>query len=142
MRKVNLCPACAKAKGVNDPTGFTLPEILNKMGVSEKVEQSPGLLKCPSCGFTQADFKRTARFGCSECYDVFQDQLLPMLKSMHKGTMHTGRVPARFRTELLLKRQIESLQGRLTKAVEKEAFEEAASLRDEIRQIDAEVKKS
>ena len=28
MRKVDLCEDCAKTKGVNDPTGFSLGELL------------------------------------------------------------------------------------------------------------------
>jgi protein arginine kinase activator len=28
LRKVDLCQECAKTKGVNDPTGFSLAELL------------------------------------------------------------------------------------------------------------------
>ena len=28
MQKVDLCPECAKTKGVNDPTGFSLADLL------------------------------------------------------------------------------------------------------------------
>lgn len=137
MQKVNLCPACAKAKGVNDPTGFALTDLLMNMGATEQIEKNPGLLKCPVCGFTQADFKKTGRLGCSRCYDVFGDQLAPMLKNMHKGITHIGKVPRRFQETFERRRRMDDLQERLAKAVADEAFEDAATLRDEIRQLDA-----
>ncbi|MFV0338698.1 MAG: excinuclease ABC subunit B [Chthoniobacterales bacterium] len=136
FKKLNLCPACAtKSNEGKDPTGNALTEILNKMSVSETLEKNSGLLKCPTCGFTQADFRKTARLGCSECYSVFHDQLMPMLKNMHKGTVHIGRVPARFKHELERKRRFMDLHERLDKAVAEEEFEMAASLRDEIHQL-------
>ena len=70
MQKVDLCEECAKEKGVNDPTGFSLADLLLGLGASQEMEQAAGgaELKCPRCGFTQADFKKAGRLGCSECY--------------------------------------------------------------------------
>jgi protein arginine kinase activator len=136
MQKVNLCPACAKEKGVNDPTGFALTDLLMNLGSTQQVETNPGILKCTVCGFTQADFKKTGRLGCSHCYDVFRDSLNPMLKNMHKGIQHTGKVPARFRVAFENKRKLADLREQLDRAVRDEAFEQAASLRDQIRQLE------
>ena len=57
MQKVDLCEECAKAKGVNDPAGFSLADLLLGLGASQEMEQAAGSgdLKCPHCGFTQAD---------------------------------------------------------------------------------------
>ena len=106
MQKVNLCKICSTENGVDDPTGFALTELLSGLGTSTETEKvatstaqsagsGPGgtlsaqAAKCPVCGFTQADFKKTGRLGCSECYDTFEDHLGNLLKAMHKGTRHT-----------------------------------------------------
>ncbi|MFY8269296.1 MAG: excinuclease ABC subunit B, partial [Terrimicrobiaceae bacterium] len=96
MQKVNLCEACSKEKGVNDPTGFALADLLLGLGASQEIEKTPASVKCAVCGFTQADFKKTGRLGCSHCYTVFSESIAPMLKNMHKGTTHTGKTPAAF----------------------------------------------
>src|SRR5438093_13120218 len=77
MQKVDLCEECAKTKGVNDPTGFSLADLLLGLGASQEIEQAAGgvELKCPSCGFTHADFKKAGRLGCPECYKTFSEAL-------------------------------------------------------------------
>lgn len=139
MQKVNLCDSCSKAKDVDDPTGFALADLLHGLGAAEQIERSPATVKCPVCGFTQADFKKTGRLGCSACYDTFAEGLMSMLGNMHKGTEHTGKVPAGLRAERALGNRIRGLKSDLERAVADEHYEEAASLRDEIRQIEEEV---
>lgn len=136
MQKVNLCEACSKQKGVNDPTGFALADLLLGLGAAQDLEKSPGSLKCPVCGFTQADFKKTGRLGCSRCYDVFAEGLQGLLRNMHKGTAHTGKSPKAFRAEREKGDKLRDLQTSLAKAVEAEEYERAADLRDKIRQLE------
>ena len=138
MQKVDLCEECAKHKGVNDPAGFSLADLLLGLGASQEMEQSGGAeLKCPHCGFTQADFKKAGRLGCSECYVTFAEGLEGLLKSMHKGTRHAGKVPEGLRQTRDLSDRVKSLQQKLAKAIEDENFEQAASLRDEIKQVNS-----
>jgi protein arginine kinase activator len=137
MQKVDLCEECAKTKGVNDPTGFSLADLLLGLGASQEIDQSSGgaELKCPRCGFTQADFKKAGRLGCPECYKTFAEGLDGLLKSMHKGTRHAGKVPEALRQTRDLSDRLKVLQKKLNKAVEEEHFEQAALLRDEIKQM-------
>jgi len=95
MQKVNLCEGCSKEKGVNDPTGFALADLLLGLGAAQEIEKNPVGSRCPVCGFSQADFKKTGRLGCSACYDAFSEGLSGMLKNMHRGTVHVGKVPRR-----------------------------------------------
>ena len=134
MQKVDLCEECAKQKGVNDPTGFSLADLLLGLGASQEIEQAAGGtdLKCPTCGFTQADFKKAGRLGCAECYKTFSEGLESLLKTMHKGTRHVGKVPQAFQTSRDLNEKLKSLQKKLDKVVADEDFEQAASVRDEI----------
>lgn len=141
MKKVNICEACSKAKGVSDPTGFALADLLHGLGASKEIGKSAsGGLSCPSCGFSQSDFKKTGRLGCSACYDTFAEGLQSLLKAMHKGTTHVGKVPARAWRELEVASRLKDLRGELDAAVQDENYEEAARLRDEIRRIEQEAK--
>lgn len=135
MQKVDLCEECAKQKGVNDPAGFSLADLLLGLGASQEMEQVAGSgdLKCPHCGFTQADFKKAGRLGCSECYDTFAEGLEGLLKSMHKGIKHLGKVPQSLQQGRDLSEKLKSLQKKLDKAVADEDFETAAVVRDEIK---------
>ena len=42
MQKVDLCEECAKTKGVNDPTGFSLADLLLGLGASDEIEKAGG----------------------------------------------------------------------------------------------------
>jgi protein arginine kinase activator len=135
MQKVDLCEECAKQKGVNDPAGFSLADLLLGLGASQEMEQASGNadLKCPHCGFTQADFKKAGRLGCAECYVTFAEGLEGLLKSMHKGIKHAGKVPQVLQQSRDLSEKLKSLQKKLDKAVADEDFELAAVVRDEIK---------
>jgi protein arginine kinase activator len=132
MQKVDLCEECAKQKGVNDPAGFSLADLLLGLGASQEISAGEDV-KCPNCGFTQADFKKAGRLGCSQCYATFAEGLEGLLKSMHKGVRHVGKVPVALRQTRDLSDRLKHLQRKLDKAVTSEDFEEAASLRDEIK---------
>lgn len=149
MQKVNLCNACAAERGVDDPTGFQLTDLLSGLGTSTDTEKpstggngGPATVtpaKCPVCGFTQADFKKTGRLGCSECYDTFADHLGNLLKAMHKGTRHTGKLPARVVRHHEMTTRMKELQDSLLQAVREENYEVAAALRDQIRRLSSEI---
>ncbi len=141
MQKVDLCEECAKTKGVNDPQGFSLADLLLGLGASQEIEKAAGgvEVKCPRCGFTQADFKKAGRLGCPECYKTFAEGLEGLLKSMHKGTRHVGKVPESLRQTRDLSDRLMALQNKLSKAIEDENFEQAAQLRDEIKQMTAQL---
>ena len=137
MQKLDLCEDCAKAKGVNDPSGFALADLMLGLGASQEIEQAVGGVetKCPRCGYTQADFKKSGRLGCSECYKTFAEGLAGLLKTMHKGTRHVGKVPEALRASREQSDRLKTLQKKLEKAVKAENYEDAAKLRDEIREV-------
>src|SRR6185369_12788816 len=93
VHKVDLCEACAEAKGVTDPSGFSLADLLLKASLNP--EPSPVGVRCEQCGFTQNDFKKHGRFGCPVCYQTFAGVVEPMLDNMHNGTAHHGKIPHR-----------------------------------------------
>jgi len=137
-KKIDLCEDCSKAKGVDDPTGFSLADLLMGLGADQELEGTSsggGGASCPTCGFTQADFKKTGRLGCAACYQAFAEGLDTLLKTMHKGTRHVGKTPHTFRWGSDVEERVRSLQKRLEKAVNEEDYEQAAVLRDEIKHL-------
>lgn len=144
MKKVRLCDPCAKERGVTDPTGFSLADTLlsGQSGgpgiVSEGVltgNQGP-TKQCVTCGFTLEDLKRVRRFGCSDCYGTFSEEVAQMVRGMHKGTSHLGKVPEGLMAVQFRDQRVEELRSRLDQAIASESYEEAAGIRDEIRNLD------
>ena len=139
MQKVNLCDGCSKEKGVQDPTGFALADLLLGIGAAEEIEKGGATQRCPVCGYTQADFKITGRLGCSSCYLTFSEGLNTLLKAMHKGTEHVGKLPQRAHRAVELNDRMRTLTENLQKAVAEENYETAASLRDQIKKLELEL---
>jgi protein arginine kinase activator len=132
IHKVDLCEACAQAKGVTDPSGFSLADLLLKASLNP---EPAGDARCEACGFTQQDFKKTGRFGCPSCYQHFGGLIEPMLDSMHKGIAHTGKVPRRALERRSLSERLSQLETDLDQAIKTERYEDAARYRDEIHQV-------
>ncbi|HVZ65249.1 MAG TPA: UvrB/UvrC motif-containing protein [Lacunisphaera sp.] len=132
IHKVDLCEACAQAKGVTDPSGFSLADLLLKASLNP---EPVGDGRCEACGFTQQDFKKTGRFGCPECYQYLGGVIEPMLETMHKGIAHAGKVPKRALERRSLYERLTQLETELDAAIKAERYEDAARYRDEIHQV-------
>ena len=133
VHKVDLCEECAQAKGVTDPSGFSLADLLLKASLNP--EPAATGVRCEQCGFTQSDFKKHGRFGCPACYDIFSPIIEPMLDTMHKGTAHTGKVPQKALARKSLYDRLTKLETDLSEAIKSERYEDAARTRDEINQV-------
>jgi protein arginine kinase activator len=94
-----------------------------------------GSIQCPTCGQTYAEFSRTGRLGCSDCYLAFDKQLEPLFRRIHGSSSHSGKVPERTGGKAKLEQSIRQLSSQLEQAVEREDYEHAAKLRDQIRQL-------
>ncbi len=97
--------------------------------------------KCNECGFTYGDIAQRGKVGCPNCYTVFRDELTPMLRSIHGTTTHNGAVPSRHRAKQERNERLKQLKKQLHDVVQKEDYETAARLRDEIRQLQSEKEK-
>lgn len=141
VQKVDLCEDCANEKGLNEPAGFMLADALLGLGAAQEIEQAAagGELVCPSCGYTQSDFKKRGRLGCADCYAVFAEGLEGLLKTMHKGTRHVGKAPRQARgaeaPAAETADRLKQLTKRLEEAIAQEDYEQAAILRDEIKTL-------
>lgn len=92
--------------------------------------------KCPGCGRTFAQIQQSGRMGCSRCYETFESQMELLLRRIHGETAHVGKVPLRAGAAFRKKQEITNLRKRLQHLIEIEAFEEAAMVRDQIRELE------
>jgi len=140
MTELHLCEACANQKGAQMESHFGLADLLAGLadvGKAAEVEEEVAARACPSCGMTYDDFRKVGRLGCAECYSTFRRSLGSLLKRIHGSGHHLGKSPARAaRPPGKAKVELTDLKRKLERAIDMEEFEEAARLRDEIRQFE------
>ena len=95
-----------------------------------------GQQECPDCGIKFVDFRNSHRLGCSRDYQVFHAELMPLLENIHGDTRHCGKTPRRYPQTKKAEAELLQLRQRLKRAVEREDYEEAARLRDQIRMVE------
>lgn len=139
MTELHLCEACANQKGAQVESHFGLSDLLAGLadfGKTGAVEEEAVTKTCPNCGMTYDDFRKVGRLGCGECYTTFKRSLSSLLKRIHGSTHHMGKVPARLVKPPTTKLELAELKRRLERAIDMEEFEEAAHLRDQIRELE------
>ncbi|MFA5319950.1 MAG: UvrB/UvrC motif-containing protein [Candidatus Omnitrophota bacterium] len=141
MSELHLCEDCARNKSAQMEQQFGLSDILAGMADFDKPSKVAETLslKCPNCGLTYAEFKKIGRLGCGDCYAAFRQYLAPLLKRIHGSARHSGKLPEKCGVKSVQprrKNELQELRQRLLKAVEQEDFEEAARLRDSIRELE------
>jgi len=140
MNELHLCEECARKKSSEMEQQFGLSDLLAGMAEFQKPTteetEAASLVKCPNCGLAYTEFKKIGRLGCGECYTAFKKYLAPLLKRIHGSLRHTGKSPFKGRRVPKKKEEMEELRNRLQAAVVNEAFEEAAELRDQIKELE------
>ena len=140
MTTSHLCEQCAAAKGLETaaegPPNFPLTDFLAQMGDAPEQDASSEAT-CGFCGLTFAGFRETGRMGCPHCYATFESHLRGLLRRIHGGTQHVGKVylPTDPTASERAKR-LDGLRRRLRRAVDSEDFERAAEIRDLIRTLE------
>ncbi len=143
----NLCEKCARANKELDfsfEPQFSLHKLFSSL-IDQKLHGSreKGLLcklQCPDCGLSFAQFSQVGRFGCSSCIETFEEKMKPLLSRIQAGSVHSGKVPARFRSRIKLRRELKALQEELQEKIKSERFEDAAVLRDRVRVMEKEIR--
>ena len=133
-KETHLCEACAREKQLlPDPASgspLNLQALVSLiLGPPAPAGDAPALI-CPTCGLQYTEFRKLGRFGCPDDYAAFRPALEPLFDKIHRATAHTGKAPkaAGSRSELT------DLREGLRVAIAAERYEEAAVLRDRIRQ--------
>jgi protein arginine kinase activator len=128
IKEYHLCAACASKKG-----GIPYPVV--------KREKEAKDIKCSECGFAYSEFTQVGKLGCAECYNAFREKIKPLLVRIHDGSQHSGKILIKDERVITVKRNIRQLRKELKKALEREAYEKAARLKDELSHYEEELKK-
>lgn len=91
---------------------------------------------CPLCQITFLDFRNSGRLGCPHDYEVFRDELMPLLENIHDEPRHLGKVPRRAPRGTQLQATLFQLRNDLKRAIAAEDYETAARLRDQIKSLE------
>lgn len=134
-KEKHLCQDCAEKLELIKHQELNLAAILQSV-IGQHIgplTDELSRLTCPSCGIKYMEFKAGGRLGCSLDYEVFQVALEPLLMKIHRARRHVGKVPPHATKSAARQAELMELRNRLRRAVETEAYEEAARVRDLIR---------
>jgi protein arginine kinase activator len=136
VEELHLCEECAQ-KYLYGPQQ---KQFNTKIGPMPQTDESdePAMLnrECQVCGLKFVDFRNTGRLGCAHDYQAFREELTPLLENIHGETRHCGKTPRRLPENKQKESELVQLRKQLLQAVNKELYEEAASLRDRIRVLE------
>ena len=166
----NLCSQCAREMDFGHysamfdtdyPIGKLLSDLFGLTG-EETEQEDAGLdqVVCPTCHTAYSDFVKNSRFGCPDCYGVFDLLMSENIKRIQGSANHKGKHPRfHYENEFGTERKasdVESsavekidwnpedaereeklavLKSKLQEAILEEEYEQAAKYRDEIREL-------
>ena len=152
-KELILCQECARKLGVDKidlPMNFSsfLGDFFNDYAENSLLPSfSTNEVKCKTCKMTYNDFINTGMFGCSDCYDTFSGAIDSLLKNLHGTAKHIGRgikgieskeakIKPKVSKKTSKEEEKEKLEKELEKAIKEERYEDAAKIRDKIKEID------
>lgn len=132
---LKLCEKCAQKLGIfNSFDNIFSPMVLDLDYIL------PEEIKCKECGYTLSKYKSTGLFGCDECYNTFKKEIDSiLLKLQGKNRMKKGKEKIKNLNDTVVDKKenkIDILKAKLKEHIEKEEFEEAAKVRDEIKKLE------
>jgi protein arginine kinase activator len=139
VRHLELCQRCATERGYEKGgSAGTIQDFSEKLVTMAK-DVSGGrdaeAVRCSACGLLWSDFAKTGRLGCPSCYGAFMRQLKPILRKTHGSVSHAGRRPDEDENAREERRDLRRKRAELERAIRREAYEDAARLRDEIKEL-------
>ena len=150
-QELHICATCIQRLDLKLENGPpSIAEILDMKSddaSSAKIKITSGLSmpaivkndeRCPHCGLAFSEFGSGKLFGCAHDYAAFGDKVEALLRNYHGTTRHVGRRPGSEpdAPESAATVHRASLDAALRQAVMNENYENAAKLRDELRQLD------
>lgn len=94
-------------------------------------------ITCNFCNTSFDEYKKTGKLGCGKCYSTFRKQLKPIIEGIYGYSEHIGKFPKNEFKDTEIVKTVEQLKEKLNMAIQEEEYEQAAKLRDEILQLEA-----
>lgn len=136
--EMHLCAECAAKEGISGINDAGLGGMLASMfGDVLSLDPAASLVKCDCCGSTFHDISKTGKAGCPQCYKTFYNEFLPYLKRVHGSIRHVGKTLHAPAAEQEPQNDIMKLKNELAELVREEKFEQAAEVRDKIKELEA-----
>lgn len=143
--EAHLCADCAKTLGYANAFsdfGFGFSDMFSSFFEPAAIGSlSNSVLRCEKCGSSFNDIVKSGKVGCADCYETFYDKLMPSVERIHGRTQHEGKIPNASPKQKKNSR-IEELREQLQNAVNLQDYETAASLRDQIKELEQEGKEN
>ena len=143
LSEMHLCQKCAQELKLNGFSPFMVAGFLQSLlGASaanvmqETGQETTDEQACPSCHTSAARIQHTGFVGCADCYIHFANQMDKWLQRIQGQVRHVGKAPKRYESAIREAANLENLKTDLKRCIEKEDFEEAAVLRDRIREME------
>jgi len=138
ITEIHLCESCAKKKSEDFQKTFSVSDFLSGLAgmdpLSPKV--SPPAV-CSNCGLTYKEFTEKGKFGCFQCYKDFKDKIIPLLRKIHGSITYKGKLPKiKKKSSIPVSEKLNSLRRQLERAIKIEEYEEAARIRDQIKETE------
>jgi protein arginine kinase activator len=134
VEDLHLCEECAR-QHLLEPTPSPTPSPKPPTKKTEEISEL-GEKHCETCGIKFVDFRNSGRLGCPHDYAVFRTELVPLFDNIHGDTKHVGKQPRRLPQLKSLLQELGHLRRQLQAAIQHEHYEEAAQLRDRIKQLE------
>lgn len=131
--ELHFCEGCAQ-KYFGDPKSGGKPAKPEAVETEEAVFSQA---ECPDCGLKFVDFRNSGRLGCARDYEIFREELTPLLENIHGEPRHCGKSPRRLPQAKQTESELTKLRTELKQAVAREDYEAAARLRDQIRTLES-----
>ncbi|MCK4304063.1 MAG: UvrB/UvrC motif-containing protein [Candidatus Eisenbacteria sp.] len=142
VTELHLCEKCAREKGFHSMMEIGKLSIASQMvwmaeNLYPEGSHRVGQVQCTECGLKYSEFLKTGRLGCPSCYGAFGAQLKQVMRRIHGSVRHVGKAPGKNGAQFERRRQIQKLHEDLELAIEREEYEKAAVIRDEIRKVES-----
>jgi len=132
----HLCHECAQSSGQPKLKAISAADFLAALAKHVAGQANAGAEKaCGGCGATFRDFATEGRLGCPGCYEAFEDRLAPLLEGIHTRSEHVGKRPSTVNASAKEQTLVLHLREQLGQAVAEENYEQAAALRDRLREL-------
>lgn len=132
---IHLCSICANSMLLNNFfSDFSVNNIFAK-----NLQAMPKIKKvCSKCKASFDDIVKEGRVGCGFCYEQFSNEINKTVEKVHGKVVHIGKQPKSAKQINERKMLLLEYRNKLNKLIIEEKFEEAALLRDKIKQLESE----
>lgn len=136
---MHLCEEHARSflsKETASPAASIASALAKQLKLTGKPAADVEHKECPVCGISFFEFRNSGRLGCPYDYTHFDTELEPLLINIHDSAEHCGKHPRRSAVSADCQKQLIQLRREMEEAVEREDYERASEIRDQIRQLE------